>query len=194
MQTTGLSSSQFADNAFIPRPTLSQIITGRNKKISNEIFSKLHDAFPSLNMMWLMFGDGDMLSSPLPPSFNAVPTETPAEPTISARFNAAPGSQCQLEFENTTSAAEAAADAPKRVAIESFIPNNHQAFANRGHSQATSQNQLDSKSDAPSTASKPATAVSDKNVINMAQDTSKRISSIMVFYSDNSFEIFKPSE
>lgn len=63
IEFTGLPVSQFADNALIPRPTLSQILNGRNKKISNELISKLHDAFPSLNVMWLMFGDGDMLDS-----------------------------------------------------------------------------------------------------------------------------------
>lgn len=57
---TGLSSSQFADRALIPRPTLSQIMNGRNKKISNELITKLHIAFPELNVMWLMFGDGSM--------------------------------------------------------------------------------------------------------------------------------------
>lgn len=53
--------SQFADIAQIPRPTLSQILSGRNKKISNEVITKLHEAFPQLSVMWLMFGDGSML-------------------------------------------------------------------------------------------------------------------------------------
>lgn len=56
----GLPSTQFADFAGIPRPTISQIINGRNKKISNELIAKLHSAFPTLNILWLMFGDGDM--------------------------------------------------------------------------------------------------------------------------------------
>lgn len=60
MAHIGLPSTQFADFAGIPRPTVSQILNGRNKKISNELISKLHDAFPSLNILWLMFGDGDM--------------------------------------------------------------------------------------------------------------------------------------
>lgn len=59
----GLPNSTFADRAHITRPTLSQILNGRNKKISNELIAKLHEAFPTLNIMWLMFGDGDMLAS-----------------------------------------------------------------------------------------------------------------------------------
>ena len=60
MEHTGLPISQFADAALIPRPTLSQILSGRNKKISNEVLEKLHDAFPELNVAWLLFGDDDM--------------------------------------------------------------------------------------------------------------------------------------
>ena len=68
MEYTQLTSSQFADRAGIPRPTLSQLLNGRNKsnegakKISSDIIRKLHDAFPDLNVMWLLFGDGDMES------------------------------------------------------------------------------------------------------------------------------------
>lgn len=53
--------TQFADLAGIPRPSMSQLLSGRNKKVSNELISKIHDAFPSLNVLWLMFGQGDML-------------------------------------------------------------------------------------------------------------------------------------
>lgn len=60
MEHTGLSSSQFADAAAIPRPSMSQILNGRNKKVSNELIEKLHVAFPNLNIVWLMFGEGPM--------------------------------------------------------------------------------------------------------------------------------------
>ncbi len=57
----GLSYSQFADSCGIPRPTLSQIISGRNKKISNKLVGQIHAAYPSLSVMWLLFGEGDMM-------------------------------------------------------------------------------------------------------------------------------------
>lgn len=62
MSFKGLSSTQMADAAGIARPTFSQLLSGRNKKISNELISKLHDAFPELDVMWLLFGEGRMLS------------------------------------------------------------------------------------------------------------------------------------
>lgn len=60
MAANGIASSQFADNADIPRPTLSQLLNGRNKKISNELITKIHEAYPGLNVLWLMFGEGNM--------------------------------------------------------------------------------------------------------------------------------------
>ena len=59
----GISNSLFADTCDIPRPTLSQLLNGRNKKVSDEVIGKIHRAYPSLNVMWLMFGDGEMINS-----------------------------------------------------------------------------------------------------------------------------------
>lgn len=59
----GLSSTQFADQAGIPRPSVSQILNGRNKKISNELLEKIHAAYPSLDIMWLLFGEGSLSAS-----------------------------------------------------------------------------------------------------------------------------------
>lgn len=53
--------TQFADNCKIPRPSLSQLLNGRNKKVSDEFIGKIHDAYPQLSVMWLMFGEGTML-------------------------------------------------------------------------------------------------------------------------------------
>lgn len=60
IESEGLSSSQFADLCKIPRPTLSQILSGRNKKISDILVGMIHIAFPKLNILWLMFGEGEM--------------------------------------------------------------------------------------------------------------------------------------
>lgn len=55
--------TQFADNARIPRPSLSQLLNGRNRKVSDEVISKIHVAYPQLNMLWLLFGEGEMIVS-----------------------------------------------------------------------------------------------------------------------------------
>lgn len=56
-----ITSSQFADAAGVPRPTLSQLLTGRSKSINDLMLSKIHAAFPELNVSWLLFGEGVML-------------------------------------------------------------------------------------------------------------------------------------
>lgn len=61
IESTGLSSSQFADQCAIPRPTLSQLLSGRNKKISDVLVGQIHANFPDLSILWLLFGEGDML-------------------------------------------------------------------------------------------------------------------------------------
>lgn len=63
LEQAGISNSQFADTCVIPRPTLSQLLNGRNKKVSDEVIAKIHRAYPTLNIMWLLFGDGEMLMS-----------------------------------------------------------------------------------------------------------------------------------
>lgn len=45
MESTGLTVSQFADKLAVPRPSMSQLLNGRNKKVSNEIIEKLHAVF-----------------------------------------------------------------------------------------------------------------------------------------------------
>lgn len=81
MQERNISSTQFADACSIPRPTLSQILGGRNKKISDEVINKIHGAYPELNVMWLMFGEGPMLTGGnSAPILSDIPTEAPVEP------------------------------------------------------------------------------------------------------------------
>ena len=46
MDYLGIPSSQFADTCGIPRPSLSQLLNGRNKKVSDEVIGKIHDAYP----------------------------------------------------------------------------------------------------------------------------------------------------
>lgn len=64
MDSGKITISQFADTCGIPRPTMSQLMNGRNKRISDEVINKIHNGYPSLSIMWLMFGEGEMESNP----------------------------------------------------------------------------------------------------------------------------------
>jgi DNA-binding XRE family transcriptional regulator len=60
METEGLSPSTFADSIGVQRPSMSHILSGRNKP-SIDIVQKLILTFPQYNPIWLINGTGDML-------------------------------------------------------------------------------------------------------------------------------------
>lgn len=59
IEELGITASEFADKCGISRATLSQLLTGRNKKVSDVIISQIHSAYPELSVMWLLFGEGE---------------------------------------------------------------------------------------------------------------------------------------
>lgn len=63
MDSIHVQSSQFADMCEIPRPSFSQLLSGRNQKVSDTLIKKIHAAYPELSVIWLMFGEGPMLSN-----------------------------------------------------------------------------------------------------------------------------------
>lgn len=54
-----ISKSQFADTCGIPRPTVSQLFSGKIRKVGDDIINTIHETFPEIPMMWLLFGDGE---------------------------------------------------------------------------------------------------------------------------------------
>ncbi len=87
MEAYGIGSTQFADACGIPRPTLSQILSGRNKKISDAVIAKIHGAYPSLSVLWLLFGEGPMESGPAPRMQAPVQDSAPQNPSQPALRN-----------------------------------------------------------------------------------------------------------
>lgn len=59
IEALNLSDSQFADRCSISRPTLSLFLSGKNKKISDIMLSQIHQAFPQVSIIWLLFGEGN---------------------------------------------------------------------------------------------------------------------------------------
>lgn len=59
IEETNLTRSQFADACGIPRPTISQMLSGKNKKIGDDVISVIHKTYPEIPMMWLLFGEGE---------------------------------------------------------------------------------------------------------------------------------------
>lgn len=61
IEQLGLTDSAFADACSISRPTLSLLLAGKNKKISDNQIKNIHDTFPNVSIMWLLFGEGPMI-------------------------------------------------------------------------------------------------------------------------------------
>ena len=160
----GIANSLFADVCGIPRPSLSQLLNGRNKKVSNEVIDKIHNAYPELNMMWLMFGDGDMLVP------NANMDHTNASQPADSTF---PGN-----------AQEAVQDTHVQHAInfDDDTPANYQPRKN-----VTSQRQSMSISDAIVAATRGAAGAS---VRRSAAD--RRIASVIIVFSDGDTQVVVP--
>lgn len=86
IDSMGIQTSQFADACGIPRPSLSQLLNGRNKKVSDKVIRQIHEAFPSLSVLWLLLGEGPMLNGENiqfsePQNHENEPDFAPQEPT-----------------------------------------------------------------------------------------------------------------
>lgn len=177
MEHLQLRSSEFADRAGIPRPTLSQLLNGRKnssegaKKISSDIINKLHDAFPRLNVMWLLFGDGDM--------------ENDSNFEISEAQNSDKFGGFRIknsEYESFSS-------------LNLFDDELQDLPSEKSNTVSETQNrQFPAKQSGDSGANSNSAPLSAAQPIAFQPDKTKRVQSIMVFYSDNSFETFKPAE
>ncbi len=181
MDSTGMNNSQFADTCGIPKPSLSQILSGRNKKISNQLLELLHAAFPELNVMWLVFGEGPMKLG------------TPGDPAVS-NFE-------QPDFEPQVSCVRSE-DTPyygNRGDEVSFLPSDLPAsdfqathgglttFANTG-------NQTDLQRDNTHLKISELQLQIEKlqAQISEIRKNPRKVASITVYYDDSTFETFKP--
>lgn len=163
IEYVGLSTTQFADKASIPRPTFSQLLRGRNKTINNQILGKLNDGFPELNIMWLLFGQGEMRVS--------------ANIETSGAQNSSPSGNLATQL-----AAQQAVDTNNKPKYD-LTPN----VANGVQSSLFDENNTDAVfNDEKFGAFRE--AVSKKS----AGNEKKKISSIVVFYTDNSFQTYVP--
>ena len=170
IEFTNLPFSLFADKAGIPRPTLSQILSGRNKKVSNEVIGKIHEAFPLLNILWLMFGDGEMVVTGATTDTTDTTENTPSTPT-----NPNPQKPEPIPY-----------DSPN-LFIHGDPDDDSQATIVRSEDPAPygspRPRQEQPKTKAPLEGCLKA----------LDKDSAKKVAYIMVFYTDNSYEMFEPS-
>ncbi len=171
MEQIGVSVTQFADNTGIQRSSMSQILGGRNQKISIITIGKIHDAYPQLSLTWLLSGEGSMTS-------NGEETKsiTLSDEVISEKSS--PGnSDPELPFLSLFSN-ENAINADERSAVEKYSTENDLKMSVKTVQIAESKE------------------VNPNQTVNIepqkAELKNKRVIKIMIFYSDNTFETFSP--
>lgn len=161
--STGLSPTQFADKAMIPRPSLSQMLHGRNKSINNQILSKLDEAFPELDIVWLLFGRGSMRNDS---NFEiSEPQNAPSQP------HSAPQDASNQPFSTVADVIHRCIETP--------------SSGNSG-----TENKPDPVWRASVICDSPKSDVHKQS----SDAVGKKITSIIVLYSDNSFETFNPAD
>lgn len=232
MDSSGLTISQFADTCNIPRPTMSQLISGRNKRISNEIFDKIHNGFPNLSILWLMFGEGQMLvnenieiSEPQNAILdNDLVTERADDERVgslqSSLFassesfqsgnedehpskNAGSGTNFAEEVgkafisdkaEQPRQAVYFSEDVPSKANTDDVVPSSNPYSEIPSQTPPPHSNQQFQQSGQQSSFRSPnhETAHVEAHRVSIAPDSHKKITNIVVFYSDNSFQSFLP--
>lgn len=232
MDSSGLTISQFADTCNIPRPTMSQLISGRNKRISNEIFDKIHNGFPNLSILWLMFGEGQMLvnenieiSEPQNAILdNDLVTERADDERVgslqSSLFassesfqsgnedehpskNAGSGTNFAEEVgkafisdkaEQPRQAVYFSEDVPSKANIDDVVlsSNPYSEIPSQTPPPHSNQQFQQSGQQSPIQSPNHETAHVEAHRVSIAPDSHKKITNIVVFYSDNSFQSFLP--
>lgn len=175
MDYVNVPVTKFADTCLIPRPSMTQLLKGRNKKVSDEVISKIHNAYPDLSVMWLLFGEGDMLNNS---NIKISEPQISTNPEQDARQN------IDFQFENSMFPDFISESNNFQSRTDTAIPDDsfkqHQPkSAINPHSPTTNSFRLQ-ENETPAEKACPSPK-EKRHVVN-----------IMVFYSDNSFESFVP--
>ncbi len=171
MEQMGVSVTQFADNTGIQRSSMSQILSGRNQKISIITIGKIYEAYPNLSLTWLLSGKGAMLVDGELPRVSDTPAGEGEKETVAQPSGT--GQALLTLFSN-----ESVINADERATPEKYATEN------------SSKNE--DKTDYPIEKEEERR----RQVVNVealpSELKNKRVVKIMIFYSDNTFEAFSP--
>ena len=80
MESNSESLADFSKKINIPKGNISHILTGRNKP-SLDFISKVLNAFPEIDLLWLLSGTGDFPRNTTPPLAKIKKSQELAKPT-----------------------------------------------------------------------------------------------------------------
>ncbi len=178
-----ISVTQFADQCGIPRPSASQLLSGRNKKVSDEVISKIHAAYPALSMLWLLFGEGSM------GSVGNIETSGPQNSAFynDSSFQNVDRQEPEREFVFSKSS-------PADIDRKNFSKPDENAgeYVESGEVREEAEAPYGFPTPRRKTATRTGSNAPGGDTFTFTGETGKRVMSIVVFYDDNSFESFIP--
>lgn len=169
MDSLKLTQQEFAQKLGVSPASLSNIFNGKSRPTMNHT-NAIHRAFPSINMSWVMFGEGNMLGGG-----SSNPATPPSVPTPGAAGESSPSG---AGAENMARGDSPEADGPT-LSLFSDID-----------SAAT----LAKSPVAARRAEHPAAMAVAPRVVTETKIVRPKIVEIRVFYDDQTFESFVPSE
>lgn len=182
-----LSYSQFADECKIPRPSLSQLITGRNKKISDILVGQIHAAFPDLNILWLLFGEGEMLASSH--SYNGTQSSaikgTVQHSSVSTAYD-------NFKTDSISSEGIKAPDIPNSTSEPNIFATTSSQNDNFSKENPLSHAEIEAKHTENELVEANFKIRSLQAQIEKLKRNPRRVTQIMVYYDDSTFETFVP--
>lgn len=170
--------TQVADSCGIPRPSMTQLLKGRNQKISDDVLRKLHARFPSLNILWLLCGEGDMLVGE---NIAASGPQNDARTGFSETEQPDPQlSQQTIDFGSDTHSGTVIQESTENGVV-------NEPFAG--------VNTVSDEDPVPyGRIVRPKNEPSKTTISFAPESGAKKIVNIIIYYSDNSFEAFVPKD
>lgn len=183
---SGLTVTQFADKCGIPRPSFSQMLSGRNRTINSQVLVKLNAAFPQLDIMWLLLG-----SNAVRKDVNIQMSEPQNPQDGVAGQQQTTVNQLQQVFVTCEDCAKDSVQSEQKLHKPcDKSPEPDHSVAAEWAASVICIPPSDVKTDSANAKS----AGYDASQITASTSSAKRsIKSIIIFYSDNSFESFTPS-
>lgn len=202
IQALGVTNSQFADKCGIPRPSLSQLLGGRNKKISDVIVGQIHQAYPEVNILWLLFGEGPMMNivnnGCIQPEAGS--SGVSAQNLQQDNLELQPGT---INFQNSEIAGEGGYGASSKIGQDGGmdlnlynqggeIPGNRSNVQNYGNVRTLNKQNNQFNPSAKQVVDADARVVGLMKQIEQMKKNPRKVSQITIYYDDSTFETFYP--
>jgi len=181
-----LSSAKFADVIGVQRSSISHILSGRNKP-SFDFLQKTLIAFPMINADWLILGKGNMYEGEVNTVSGSLFDQVPVNKSENVKNQLDSLNQPTSVENDYTGKVPAGDDISDRVDPDSEIPyvksrTNASVGQREGENDMTSDAGISNLHDDQDTISKS------------ANNGSKIISRVIVFYTDKSFESYEKAD